>query len=648
MELTKLSPVEIQKRLQSILPRVQKPGRYTGGELNQIVKNWEETPTRVALVFPDIYDLGMSNLGLAILYDLINQRHDALAERVFSPWLDMETAMREAGLPLYSLETKHSLLDFDIIGFSLPYETLYTNTLNILDLGNVPKLSRDRAPDDPLVIAGGHATYNPEPMYQFIDAFVIGEGEDVIHEIIETYQEWKGRSRSRNGLLLALAKIWGVYVPSLYEAKYGEGGTFKHLVKLHNEAPVSVTKRIVPKLPTPTTRFIVPYIDTVHNRIPIEIMRGCTRGCRFCHAGIVTRPVRERTVDEITSAIESALRYTGFDEIGLLSLSSSDYTNIVDLVHQVSERYKSNHLSISLPSLRIESVSVDLMNAIQRPRRGGFTLAPEAATEKMRQIINKPVSTAQLLDTAREIYSRGWTTIKLYFMVGHPLENLEDVQAIADLCKAVRAEGRKVIGKKTRVHAGVSTFVPKPHTPFQWVACDTVDQINIKLNLLKRELRTPGIKLTWNNPEETMLEAWLSRGDRRLSDVVFHAWKRGAKFDAWQDQLNFQAWMDAFNWVGLEPAFFTHRHRPLDEVFPWDHINTTVHKKFLVEDYQWSTRAETRVDCRDQCFACGILPTFADLRRQNPGKVWQCPDVKSKRPRSKNEFISLESVIDAS
>jgi hypothetical protein len=286
------------------------------------------------------------------------------------------------------------------------------------------------------------------------------------------------------------------------------------------------------------------------------------------------------------------------------------------------------------------------MNAIQRPRRGGFTLAPEAATEKMRRIINKPVSTAQLLDTAREIFSRGWTTIKLYFMIGHPAEDLEDVQAIADLCKEVRAEGRKVIGKRTKVHAGVSTFVPKPHTPFQWVPCDTVEQINKKLDLLKRELRGPGIKLTWNHPEETMLEAWLSRGDRRMSDVVYHAWKQGAKFDAWQDQLQFRVWKAAFDEVGLNPAFFTHRQRTLDEAFPWDHISTTVRKKFLVEDYKWSTRAETRVDCRDQCFACGILPTFADLRRQNPGDVWQCPDVKSNRSLSKDKLIPLENVLD--
>jgi radical SAM superfamily enzyme YgiQ (UPF0313 family) len=343
-------------------------------------------------------------------------------------------------------------------------------------------------------------------------------------------------------------------------------------------------------------------------------------------------------------AIDEALKYTGIDEIGLLSLSSSDYTQVVDLVRNINARYKDKNLSISLPSLRIESVSVDLMDAIMGSRRGGFTLAPEAATEKMRQIINKPVSTQQLLDTAREIFSRGWTTLKLYFMIGHPSENLDDVQAIVDLCKAVRAEGRKVIGKRTKVHAGVSTFVPKPHTPFQWVPCDTKDNIRSKQNILRRELRGPGLKLTWNNPEETLLEAWLSRGDRRLAEVVYGAWQRGAKFDSWQDQLNFKAWTDAFDAAGLSPSFYTHRPRPLDEAFPWDHIDTTLRQEFLAEDYQWSLRAQTRVDCREQCFACGILPTFADLRRQNPGKIWQCPDVKSNRKDYDREFFSPDEV----
>jgi radical SAM family uncharacterized protein len=626
-----LTPETIQLRLERLLPTVQKPGRYSGGELNQVVKEWNSVQTRVALVFPDIYDIGMSNLGLAILYDLLNQRMDVLAERAYSPWSDMEVALRSAGLPLYSLETKHPLAAFDIVGFSLPYETLYTNSLNILDLAGIPLFSAERTAEHPLVIAGGHAAYNPEPMHAFIDAFVIGEGEEVIHDIVDAHQAWRLSGDPRQELLVRLSRIWGVYVPALYEAHYHSDGSVSHIQKLVEEAPIPVVKRIVPRLLPPLTRFIVPYIDTIHNRIPVEIMRGCTRGCRFCQAGMITRPVRERSVEEIVTAIEQAVQFTGFEEIGLLSLSSSDYTHILELVNAVSERFAGKNLSISLPSLRIESFSVELMDALKDSRRSGFTLAPEAATERMREIINKPVSTQQLLETARAIFSHGWSNLKLYFMIGHPSETIEDVQAIADLCKAVLAEGRKIIGRRAQVTAGVSTFVPKPHTPFQWVPCDSMEQIQAKQTLLKQALRGPGLKLNWNSPEDTMLEAWLSRGDRRMAEVIYQAWKRGAKFDAWKEHFRFDLWMEAFDFVGLEPDFYTHRERPIDETLPWDHIDAAVRKKFLTEDYLWSLRGKTRVDCRERCFACGILPTFADMRRHNPGEIWQCPEVKSKR-----------------
>jgi len=638
-------PNEIEKFLERVLLKVQKPARYTGGEINQVVKKWGAVRTHVALVFPDLYDLGMSNLGLAILYDLLNQRSDVLAERAFAPWSDMEAALRQAKLPLYSLESKHPLADFDIVGFSLPYETLYTNTLNILELAGIPLFSAEREERHPLVIAGGHAAFNPEPMHAFIDAFVIGEGEDVIQEIVDAHQSWKDSGASRQELLISLSQIWGVYVPSLYEAHYEEDGVFSHIEKKLSEAPLPVVKRIVAKLPPPTTRLIVPYIDTVHNRIPIEIMRGCTRGCRFCQAGMIMRPVRERPVEQIVQAIEDGLRNTGFEEVGLLSLSSSDYTHILDLVTAVSQRFAGRNLAISLPSLRIESFSVDLMDALKDSRRSGFTLAPEAATERMREIINKPVSSEKLLETARAIYARGWHNIKLYFMIGHPSETIQDVQVIVDLCKAVLAEGRKIIGRRAQVTAGVSTFIPKPHTPFQWAACDTMEQIRAKQALLKKSLRGDGLKLNWNSPEDTMLEAWLSRGDRRMAEVIYQAWKRGARFDAWKDHFRYDLWLEAFSAVGLDPAFYTHRERPLDEPFPWDHISATVRKKFLAEDYLWSMQGKTRIDCRQRCFACGILPTFADLRRANPGDVWQCPEVKSKRiPVGEIAVASADSI----
>jgi radical SAM family uncharacterized protein len=625
-----------------MLARVQKPGRYTGGELNQVCKPWDEIETRVALAFPDIYDLGMSNLGLAILYDLINQEADLLAERTFSPWADMEEQLRKNEVPLFSLESKRPIRAFDILGISLPYESLYTNTLNLLDLAQIPLRTENRTADDPLIIAGGHATLNPEPMAPFIDAFVIGEGEDVMLEIVRTYQDWKATGEAREDLLQRLASLWGVYVPSLYEAHYHVDGTLSHMEALTAQAALPVLKRIVSKLPAPVTRFIVPYIGITHNRIPIEIMRGCTRGCRFCQAGMITRPVRERPVEEILDAIEESLSFTGIDEVGLLSLSSSDYDDILPLVEAVSERFTDRHVKISLPSLRIESVSVELMDLLQgQSSRAGFTLAPEAATERMREIINKPVTSEQLLETAREIYSRGWHTIKLYFMIGHPSETLEDVQAIADLCKAVLAEGRKIIGKRAKVNAGVSTFIPKPHTPFQWVPCDTQEQIEAKQALLKKQLRGHGLKLNWNDPKETMLEAWLSRGDRRMSDVIELAWRLGAKFDAWQEFFAYPLWEKAFTELGIEPDFYTHRERPIDETLPWDHIDAGVKKQFLTEDYLWSERGQTRIDCRERCFACGILPKFAALRRENPGEIWECPEVRSPARKISEDQILL-------
>jgi len=623
-----LTPLEIEAKLDRILLKVQKPGRYVGGELNSVHKDWDNIPTRVALVFPDIYDIGVSNVGLKILSDQINQREDALAERAFAPWLDMESLMREHAIPLYSLESKRPLACFDLIGFTLPYETLYTNTLNILDLSGIPIRSVDRDESHPIIIAGGHSTTNPEPMHAFIDAFTIGEGEEVIHDVINVIQKTKGLKREET--LRRLAKIPGVYVPCFYETTYLEDGTVAVTEPVIPEAPKIINKRIVAKLPPPPTKFIVPNIDIIHNRVSVEIMRGCTRGCRFCQAGMITRPVRERPVQEVVDAADAAIRATGFEELALMSLSSSDYTYINDLVDAISKRFEGRKLSVSLPSLRIESVSVDLMDKLKQHRSAGFTLAPEAASERMRRIINKYIPDDEILNTTREIYSRGWTTIKLYFMIGHPSETLEDVQAIVDLCRKVIEEGRKVAGWKVKLHAGVSTFVPKPQTPFQWVSCDTRDNILEKQALLKRQLmKDKNIKLSWTKPDDTLLEAWLSRGDRRLAEVIYTAWKNGARFDAWEEGRKFDTWIEAFNEHGLDPAFYTYRQRRTDEVFPWEHISAAVRKNFLFQDFRMSLEGEIRVDCRLDCFACGILPTFANLRRENPGEVWKCPDVKS-------------------
>jgi radical SAM family uncharacterized protein len=628
-----LTPSEIERRLDRILLRVAKPGRYVGGEKNITVKDWATTETHVALIFPDIYDIGVSNVGLKILYDQVNMRNDALAERAYSPWHDMEEQMRAAGIPLYSLESYHPLAAFDIIGFSLPYETLYTNALNALDLAGIPVRASERDESHPFVIAGGHSTTNPEPMHAFIDVFAIGEGEEIIHDIIDTVQRGKHTGLAREAILRELARIPGAYVPRFYHVHYQEDHTLERVEPLVEGLANPVIKRIVAKLPPPPTKFIVPNIEIVHNRVSVEIMRGCTRGCRFCQAGMITRPVRERSVDEVVQAADDAIRSTGFEELALLSLSSSDYTQVLDLVTAVSEHFDKQHLSIALPSLRIESVSVDLMDKLRDRRGTGFTLAPEAATERMRRIINKFIPDDEIINTTREIYRRGWTTIKLYFMIGHPAETLEDVQAIADLCKRVLAEGRKVIGYKARVHAGVSTFVPKPQTPFQWVSCDTAEQIKAKQNLLKRVLNDKNIKLSWTHPEDTLLEALLSRGDRRTAEVIYTAWKNGAIFDAWQEDRKYETWISAFAEHGLDPAFYTHRQRRTDEIFPWEHISSGVRKNFLFQDFRQSLEGQIRVDCRLQCFACGILPTFSNARRENPGEYWKCPEVKSPAPR---------------
>lgn len=634
----------IETRLDRFLLQVEKPGRYVGGEYNSVVKDWDCTAIKVALAFPDIYDLGMSNLGIMNLYHQVNQQPDMLAERVFSPWLDMEAVMREQSIPLYSLESKQPVRDFDLLGISLPYEQLYSNAVNLLDLAGLPILSRDRDERFPLVIAGGHACFNPEPMADFIDAFVIGEGEEIIVEIARALGEMGGRPRHEQ--LRAIAQIQGMYVPRFYDVEYHDDGTIRSVRSNEAGVPDRVLKRIVLTLPKPFTKFIVPNIDTVHNRAPIEIMRGCTRGCRFCHAGMVTRPVRERPVDEIMAAIDEIVRYTGFEEISLLSLSSSDYVWVEELAEEVNRVYADAGLSLSLPSLRIESASADLLEKIGGTRRSGFTFAPEAATEKMRDLINKYVPDEQVLQTARDVYSRGWRTIKFYFMIGHPEETLEDVQAIVDLCVGTLREGAKILGKKATLNVGVSTFIPKPHTPFQWAPQDTRHSVDEKQALLKRQLRRGGMHLRWNTYDDSEFEGWLSRGDRRLGRVIRRAWELGCKFDAWQDQHKHASWLRAFADCDLDPYFYNHRERGLDEVFPWDHIDVGLHKKFLREDYLMSIKGETRVDCRDKCFACGILPKFAKERSTTEDMAWECPPVKpiSERQRARRAAIPLSAI----
>jgi len=613
--------------LEALLHRVQKPGRYVGGEFNAIHKPWDEVHTRVCLAFPDLYDLGMSNFALQILYDLLNRREDTLAERTYLPAPDMIAALRQAGLPLYTLESYRPVAAFDILAISTAYEQLFTNTLELLDLAGIPLHAAERDERHPLVIGGGHGAFNPEPISDFFDVFVIGEAEEVILELLEAYQA--ARALPREAQLRALLRIEGLYVPRFYRPEYTREGDFAGITPLIAEAPPRIQRRIVGTLPPTPIRQIVPNIETTHDRGVIEIQRGCTRGCRFCQAGIITRPVRERPAAEIASDVFAIAAATGYNEIGFLSLSSADHTEIETLLQTLQQQCAELHLGFSLPSLRIDAFSVALAEGLTGSRKSGFTFAPEAATEALRRRINKDIRTEDLLTLAGEVFQRGWRTLKLYFMIGLPGETDEDVLAIVDLAHELRRIGVRFGGRKTEIHVSVSTFVPKPQTAFQWEALADAETIARRQALLFQHLRGRGLKVSWNKYAATSIEALLTRGDRRLNALIERAWQLGARFDAWDEWWNLDAWEQAlaeiapalFGSVAALREYFLYRPRTEDEVFPWDHLLSGVEKRFLLQDARRSRAGEFLSDCRETCHACGILQHYPQLRSPE----WQCP-----------------------
>ena len=605
--------MSLSDRIEKLFMSVQKPVRYMGGEFNAVMKDPAKVDVRYAFLFPDTYEVGMSHLGMKILYHSINARDDAWCERVFSPWVDMADLMRQNDIPLFSLESRTPIKEFDLLGITLQYEMSFTNILEALDLAGIPLRREDRT-EGPFVICGGPCAFNPEPLAPFVDLVALGDGEEETQQTIDLYKKWKAAGLPREAYLKMAAEIPGIYVPSLYDVSYNADGTIESVTpKPGSGAPEVVRKAMVKNLDDAAypEKLIVPYGEIVHNRIMLEIFRGCTRGCRFCQAGMIYRPVRERNIDRLMEMADKLVSSTGYDEISLMSLSSGDYSCLPELAHRMVEKFAARRVRIALPSQRIDNVLTDTLKETQKVKKTALTLAPEAGTQRLRDVINKGVTEDDLIRSVTDAFDQGWSAVKLYFMLGLPTETDEDVLGIADLAEKVRrcyfsiSKERRAPGLRITVSASV--FVPKNDTPFQWAAQLDYENVVRRQQLLKQALnRIKGVDFKYHAPDVSYIEAVFARGDRRLGEAMERAWRMGCRFDGWSDQFRYDLWLKAFEETGVDPDFYATRQRPADEVFPWDHLDCGVTKAYLRSEWEKAMRAECTRDCRKGCTGCGM------------------------------------------
>lgn len=615
-----------------ILLKIEKPARYIGHEVNAIYKDPDKVDVRFAMCFPDVYEVGMSHLGIQILYDMFNSYEDVWCERVYSPWHDLDAILREENIPLFALESQDNIKDFDFLGITLQYEMCYTNILQILDLSQIPLMSKDRQNNHPIVIGGGPCAYNPEPIADFFDIFYIGEGEISYRPLLDLYKECKKNGYSRIEFLKKASKIQGIYVPSLYDCEYNNDGTIKSFKKNYDEAPDKVAKTLVVDMslaPYPQ-KPIIPYIKAVQDRLVLEIQRGCIRGCRFCQAGMIYRPTREKNLDRLKELAAKMIEATGHEEMSLSSLSSSDYSMLPELLDFLIEYTENRRVNISLPSLRVDAFSLDVMKKVQDVKKSSITFAPEAGTQRMRNVINKGLTRENILDGCSQAFLGGWNKVKLYFMLGLPGERVEDIEGIAELSNEIAKLYYELIPKEERVGrvsitASTSFFVPKPFTPFQWARMATEDEFREKAHVcndaMKAQLNYKSIKYNWHSSDESVLEGVFARGDRKLSAVILKAYENGCLFDAWTESFKYDLWVDAFNSCNIDPYFYTSRERDINEILPWDFIDAGVTKAFLINEWEKSQKEEVTKNCREGCSGCGALIYKGGVCYENKSKI---------------------------